>query len=126
MYNNKGEGGAASRLLHPRPFGWTHQHFIICSILNVVHAAIIAINEAIDKEDAEETMKALRNPSAMLVNLAEDLPDNYQATLYEAKMTKAEIAKNKVLWSGLMEQRWRNFCLTHVYSSLLLMQNFSF
>ncbi|XP_078316270.1 ras GTPase-activating-like protein IQGAP1 isoform X2 [Crassostrea virginica] len=60
-----------------------------------LHAAIIAINEAIDKEDAEETMKALRNPSAMLVNLAEDLPDNYQATLYEAKMTKAEIAKNK-------------------------------
>ena len=73
-----------------------------------MHAAIIAINEAIDKEDAEETMKALRNPSAMLVNLAEDLPGNYQATLYEAKMTKAEIAKNKVLWSGLMEQRWRN------------------
>lgn len=60
-----------------------------------LHAAIIAINEAIDKEDSEETMKALRNPSAMLVNLAEDLPDNYQNTLYEAKMTKSEISRNK-------------------------------
>lgn len=65
--------------------------------LLAVHAAIIAINEAIDKEDSEETMKALRNPSAMLVNLAEDLPDNYQNTLYEAKMTKSEISRNKVL-----------------------------
>lgn len=42
-------------------------------------------------------MKALRNPSAMLVNMAEDLPDNYQTTLYEAKMTKSEISRNKVL-----------------------------
>lgn len=66
-------------------------------IVLTVHAAIIAINEAIDKEDPEETMKALRNPSAMLVNMAEDLPDNYQTTLYEAKMTKSEISRNKVL-----------------------------
>lgn len=61
-----------------------------------VHAAIIAINEAIDKEEAEETMKALRNPSAMLLNLADDLPENYQVTMYEAKKTKADIARNKV------------------------------
>ncbi|XP_061172402.1 ras GTPase-activating-like protein IQGAP1 isoform X1 [Saccostrea echinata] len=60
-----------------------------------LHAAIIAINEAIDNEDSEETMKALRNPSAMLVNLAEDIPENYQLTLYEAKRSKAEIARNK-------------------------------
>lgn len=66
-------------------------------IVLTVHAAIIAINEAIDKEDPEETMKALRNPSAMLVNMAEDLPDNYQTTLYEAKITKSEISRNKVL-----------------------------
>ncbi|XP_056022517.1 ras GTPase-activating-like protein IQGAP1 isoform X2 [Ostrea edulis] len=60
-----------------------------------LHAAIIAINEAIDKEEAEETMKALRNPSAMLLNLADDLPENYQVTMYEAKKTKADIARNK-------------------------------
>ncbi|KAK3096452.1 hypothetical protein FSP39_000292 [Pinctada imbricata] len=60
-----------------------------------LHAAIIAINEAVDKQDVSETMMALRNPSAMLVNLSEETPEDYQSLLFEAKQTKAEIARNK-------------------------------
>lgn len=60
-----------------------------------LHAAIIAINEAIDKEVPEETMTALRNPSAMLVNISDSAAEDYQALLFEAKNTKAEIARNK-------------------------------
>ena len=41
-------------------------------------------------------MAALRNPSAMLVNLAEETPEDYQQLLKEAKDNKAEIARNKV------------------------------
>lgn len=41
-------------------------------------------------------MAALRNPSAMLVNISDSAAEDYQALLFEAKNTKAEIARNKV------------------------------
>lgn len=60
-----------------------------------VHAAVIAINEAIDKQVASDTMTALRNPNACLLNIDNNSQDTYQDCLYEAKMAKAQIALNK-------------------------------
>ncbi|KAL5004093.1 hypothetical protein ScPMuIL_017549 [Solemya velum] len=60
-----------------------------------LHAAIIVINEAIDKQNAEETMAALQIPAAMLLNLVSESTEEYQFLLYDAKQSKAEIARNK-------------------------------
>ncbi|KAL3866731.1 hypothetical protein ACJMK2_044012 [Sinanodonta woodiana] len=60
-----------------------------------LHAAIIAINEAVENGNASETMAALRNPAAMLVNLMEETTEEYQTLLHEARATKAENARNK-------------------------------
>ncbi|XP_029657707.1 ras GTPase-activating-like protein IQGAP1 isoform X1 [Octopus sinensis] len=62
-----------------------------------LHAAIIAINDAIDRKDAPETMKALQNPAAMLVNCQMDFAETYQTELWEAKQTKAENSRNKFI-----------------------------
>ncbi|XP_053331324.1 ras GTPase-activating-like protein IQGAP3 [Spea bombifrons] len=62
-----------------------------------VHAAVIAINEAVDRGVVEETMVALRNPNAMLVNLNEKLAAVYQELLYQAKSMKVANARNKLL-----------------------------
>lgn len=61
-----------------------------------VHAAVIAINEAIDRQVAPDTLAALQNPMAHLINISEDLDDGYQATLLAAKQHKSEVAQNKV------------------------------
>jgi hypothetical protein len=68
---------------------------ILCFLFSV-HAAIIAINEAIDRENSEEIIAALQNPSALLFNLSGDSGNDYQALLFTAKKTKAEAARNKV------------------------------
>ena len=65
-------------------------------VISPVHAAIIAINEAVDQQVAADTMAALNNPSALLVNLEQEYMEDYQTMLYEAKENKAEIARNKV------------------------------
>lgn len=74
---------------------------ILASELSVddaaLHAAIIAINEAIDQQVAPETYAALQNPSAMLVNLELGTPEEYQEYLFHAKDVKAENARNKSL-----------------------------
>ena len=64
--------------------------------VSTVHAAIIAINEAIDQQVAEETFSALQNPSAMLVSLDSEAMQQLQDQLFTAKQVKAENAKNKV------------------------------
>uniref|UniRef100_A0A670KMJ3 IQ motif containing GTPase activating protein 1 n=1 Tax=Podarcis muralis TaxID=64176 RepID=A0A670KMJ3_PODMU len=61
-----------------------------------LHAAVIAINDAIDRQIPVETFAAMRNPNAMLVNLEEPLAPTYQSTLYQAKRDKTENARNKV------------------------------
>lgn len=68
------------------------------SFLSAVHAAVIAINTAIDKQVPSDTMSALRNPNTLLVNIHEDNQDSYQDCLYEAKLAKAQIALNKVFF----------------------------
>lgn len=61
-----------------------------------VHAAVIAINEAIDRQVPSDTLMAMKNSNAMLVNLDELLASIYQDTLYQAKKDKMENAKNRV------------------------------
>uniref|UniRef100_A0A674NZT9 IQ motif containing GTPase activating protein 2 n=1 Tax=Takifugu rubripes TaxID=31033 RepID=A0A674NZT9_TAKRU len=53
-----------------------------------LHAAVIAINEAIDRGQAPATMAALNNPNAMLKNAKEALAEDYQNTLSQAKTRK--------------------------------------
>ncbi|NXO17348.1 IQGA1 protein, partial [Oriolus oriolus] len=64
-----------------------------------LHAAVIAINEAIDRQVPADTLTALKNPNAMLINLDDQLESTYQATLYRAKQDKMENAKNRVVHS---------------------------
>uniref|UniRef100_A0A8C0IN70 Ras GTPase-activating-like protein IQGAP1 n=1 Tax=Chelonoidis abingdonii TaxID=106734 RepID=A0A8C0IN70_CHEAB len=60
-----------------------------------LHAAVIAINEAIDRQIPVDTLLAMKNSNAMLVNLDELLASIYQDTLYRAKKDKMENAKNR-------------------------------
>ena len=62
----------------------------------VVHAAIIAINDAVDRCIATTTLSCLLNPAAHMSNIIHDLSDDYQSALFGAKQTKKEIAFNKV------------------------------
>lgn len=68
---------------------------IVLSIL--VHAAVIAINEAVEKGIAEQTMVTLRNPNAMLLNVDEELAQDYQNELFDAKRKKGSNARLKVV-----------------------------
>uniref|UniRef100_A0A8C4YAC5 IQ motif containing GTPase activating protein 2 n=1 Tax=Gopherus evgoodei TaxID=1825980 RepID=A0A8C4YAC5_9SAUR len=72
---------------------------ILASELSVdeaaLHAAVIAINEAIEKGVADQTLTTLRNPNAMLMNVDEDLAQEYQKELLEAKRRKEENARLK-------------------------------
>lgn len=73
---------------------------ILASELSVdeaaLHAAVIAINEAIDRGVPTETFTALKNPNAMLVNLNEPLSTVYQNTLSQAKQHKTENARKRM------------------------------
>uniref|UniRef100_A0A2K6SPG7 IQ motif containing GTPase activating protein 3 n=1 Tax=Saimiri boliviensis boliviensis TaxID=39432 RepID=A0A2K6SPG7_SAIBB len=59
-----------------------------------VHAAVLAINEAVERGVVEDTLAALQNPSALLGNLREPLAAIYQEILAQAKMEKAANARN--------------------------------
>lgn len=61
-----------------------------------MHAAVIAINDAIDHGVPEGTVAAMRNPNAMLVNLDESAAQHYQDTLFQAKALKVENARKRV------------------------------
>ena len=57
---------------------------------------MIAINDAIDHQVAENTLEVLRNPSAHLVDVTPENSEPYQSTLYDAKLKKATQALAKV------------------------------
>lgn len=61
-----------------------------------VHAAVIAINEAVDRGQATLTMGAMNNPNAMLKNLQEALSQDYQDTLSQAKARKMSQSTGRV------------------------------
>ena len=54
-----------------------------------MHAAIMAVNEALEKEDRAETLTALRNPNTCLVKVEGDNAERYQGLLVKAKREKA-------------------------------------
>ncbi|XP_058863347.1 ras GTPase-activating-like protein IQGAP1 [Acipenser ruthenus] len=60
-----------------------------------VHAAVIAINEAVERGSVEDTALALRNPNAMLLNLSECLAPVYQEMLHQARAQKSGSARNR-------------------------------
>uniref|UniRef100_UPI0037E922AB ras GTPase-activating-like protein IQGAP3 n=1 Tax=Semicossyphus pulcher TaxID=241346 RepID=UPI0037E922AB len=60
-----------------------------------VHAAVIAINEAVEREQVEVTAEALRNPNALLTNLQEALMSVYQEMLRLARRRKEEQAASR-------------------------------
>ncbi|XP_051038963.1 ras GTPase-activating-like protein IQGAP2 [Phodopus roborovskii] len=60
-----------------------------------LHAAVIAVNEAIEKGVAEQTIITLRNPNAVLTLVDDSLSQEYQKELWEAKKKKEENAKLK-------------------------------
>ena len=70
-----------------------------------MHAAIIAINEAVESQVTSDIMVALGNPAAMLLGIADNLGDNYATQLFEAKQTKSKNAKNKVNSATLENQQ---------------------
>ena len=61
-----------------------------------VHAAVVAINKAIDQKDEARTLKALQDPSASLVDVFPNLAEKYQIALFQAKLKKATQAQAKV------------------------------
>ncbi|XP_074836699.1 ras GTPase-activating-like protein IQGAP3 [Carettochelys insculpta] len=89
---------------------------ILASELSVdevaVHAAVLAINEAVERGVVEQTLVALRNPSAMLLNLQENLAAVYQEMLYQAKMEKAGNARNRHLHGSPESEDIYDRCLT--------------
>uniref|UniRef100_A0A8C4Q0D1 Ras GTPase-activating-like protein IQGAP1 n=1 Tax=Eptatretus burgeri TaxID=7764 RepID=A0A8C4Q0D1_EPTBU len=62
-----------------------------------LHAAVIVINEAVEKGEAEETLMALCNPNAMLLQVNRALIQMYQDTLQQAKREKVENARNRAI-----------------------------
>ncbi|XP_069483550.1 ras GTPase-activating-like protein IQGAP2 isoform X2 [Ambystoma mexicanum] len=60
-----------------------------------LHAAVIAINEAIERGAADQTMAALKNPNAVLLNVDEEQAEQYHDELSRAKRRKEENARLK-------------------------------
>ncbi|XP_033375638.1 ras GTPase-activating-like protein IQGAP3 isoform X1 [Parus major] len=60
-----------------------------------VHAAVLAINKAVDRRVVAQTMETLHNPHAMLVGLREELAGAYQEVLHQAKLEKGSNARNR-------------------------------
>nr|XP_041567035.1 ras GTPase-activating-like protein IQGAP2 isoform X6 [Taeniopygia guttata] len=89
---------------------------ILASELSVdeaaLHAAVIAINEAVEKGIAEQTIVTLRNPNAMLLSVDEELAQDYQNELFDAKRKKQSNARLKV--NGTISDEERD-----VYEELL-------
>lgn len=61
-----------------------------------MHAAVIAINDAIDHGVPEGTLAAMQNPNAMLVNLDPSGIHDYHHTLYRAKGEKVASSRKRV------------------------------
>ncbi|NXT72589.1 IQGA3 protein, partial [Chaetops frenatus] len=75
-----------------------------------VHAAVLAINEAVDQGVVAQTMETLHNPQAMLVGLREELAGAYQEVLHQAKLEKGSNARNRV--RRAQEEDIYDWCLT--------------
>lgn len=61
-----------------------------------VHAAVIAINEALDRDDVKATAAALRNRNAALSDLQGALEGVYHGVLLDEKRRKGRSAAARV------------------------------
>ncbi|XP_064494372.1 ras GTPase-activating-like protein IQGAP3 isoform X2 [Pseudopipra pipra] len=77
-----------------------------------VHAAVLAINEAVDQGVVAQTMETLRNPSAMLQDLRGELAGAYQEVLHRAKLEKGSNARNRYLQVIPEGEDVYDWCLT--------------
>ena len=81
------------------PILWMYMYtctFMHIALVCVVHAAVMAINEVLEKEDSQETLKALQNPAACLVDVQAGNALRYQVTLLAAKRDKTAKAGAQV------------------------------
>lgn len=62
----------------------------------LVHAAVMAINEVLEKEDVAATLRALQNPAACLVDVQSENGPRYQVALLGAKREKSAKAGAQV------------------------------
>ena len=67
-----------------------------------MHAAILAVNEALEKESSTETLAALRNPNTCLVKVEGDNAERYQNILIKAKRDKAAKAQVRTVQVQLL------------------------
>uniref|UniRef100_A0A8C9ZR75 IQ motif containing GTPase activating protein 2 n=1 Tax=Sander lucioperca TaxID=283035 RepID=A0A8C9ZR75_SANLU len=78
-----------------------------------LHAAVIAINEAVDRGQTSVTMGALNNPNAMLRNTQEALAQDYQDTLSQAKARKQDQSSGRRASVATEERDVYEELLTH-------------
>uniref|UniRef100_A0A8C7K646 IQ motif containing GTPase activating protein 2 n=1 Tax=Oncorhynchus kisutch TaxID=8019 RepID=A0A8C7K646_ONCKI len=85
-----------------------------------LHAAVFAINEAVDKGEAAVTIGTLKNPNAMLRNTGEELAQDYQDTLSRAKASKelqASATEERDVYEELLTQQEIQSCVDLVNSN---------
>uniref|UniRef100_A0A8C8LPK1 IQ motif containing GTPase activating protein 2 n=1 Tax=Oncorhynchus tshawytscha TaxID=74940 RepID=A0A8C8LPK1_ONCTS len=90
-----------------------------------LHAAVFAINEAVDKGEATVTMGALKNPNAMLRNTGEELAQDYQVTLSRAKASKedqASATEERDVYEELLTQQEIQSCIDLVNTQVAVQQ----
>uniref|UniRef100_A0A8C9NKE2 IQ motif containing GTPase activating protein 3 n=1 Tax=Serinus canaria TaxID=9135 RepID=A0A8C9NKE2_SERCA len=69
-----------------------------------VHAAVLAINEAVERGVVAQTMETLQNPHAMLVGLRQELAGAYQEVLNQAKLEKGSSARREDVYDWCLTQ----------------------
>uniref|UniRef100_A0A8C4QXK5 Uncharacterized protein n=1 Tax=Eptatretus burgeri TaxID=7764 RepID=A0A8C4QXK5_EPTBU len=77
----------------------------------MLHAAVIAVNEAVDRGVASDTLTAMQNPNAMLLGLDKSLSELYQEALSQVKGNKASSAQNTLMTAA--EREMYDDLLTH-------------
>uniref|UniRef100_A0A8C2DZ25 IQ motif containing GTPase activating protein 1 n=1 Tax=Cyprinus carpio TaxID=7962 RepID=A0A8C2DZ25_CYPCA len=104
--------GFLAQLLPFQEFN-TQKICIIFCCNDSVHAAVIAINDAIDHGVPEGTLAAMRNPNAMLLQLDESAAQHYQDTLFQAKTEKVASSRKRIGENAEAERDVYDELLTH-------------
>lgn len=61
-----------------------------------LHAAILAINDSIEKKNLDSLLLNLKLYDAHLYNIFDEYIEFYQDCMFSAKLIKSNVAKNKV------------------------------
>ena len=62
----------------------------------LLHAAILAINDAIEKRNFDKMLESLNLYDAHLYNVVDEYIKEYHEQMYLSKVKKSNLAKNKV------------------------------